>query len=191
MNSHQSRRFFVITGATATAAWALHRTLPTWQVEASAKPAIPHDVVIVEYSDQGQNEGKKTVQTIVKTDAEWKQMLSKESYDVTRHAGTETPYTGKYWDLHDKGLFRCICCGTALFTSETKYDSHTGWPSFWQPLAKENVRETLDTSFGEERTAVSCQLCDAHLGHLFDDGPQPTGLRYCMNSASLRFVKFA
>ena len=101
------------------------------------------------------------------------------------------PIAGKYLNQHDKGIFRCICCDNALFSSATKFDSGTGWPSFWEPIAKENVREISDSSIGMERTAVSCTECDAHLGHVFDDGPKPTGLRYCMNSASLRFVKLA
>lgn len=184
-----SRRFFLLTGATAVAGWAIHRNFLSAPVEASGKATTPHDVVIVQFSDQGQNEGKKTLQTVVKTDAEWQQLLPKDSYEVTRHAGTEYSYSGQYWNLHDKGLYRCICCDTALFSSDTKFDSGTGWPSFWQPIAKENVHETLDMSLAMQRTAVSCKLCDAHLGHVFDDGPRPTGLRYCMNSVSLKFVK--
>jgi peptide-methionine (R)-S-oxide reductase len=135
--------------------------------------------------------GKETVPHIVKPDAEWKRQLSAISYEVARQAGTERPYTGDSWDLHTAGLFRCVCCDTALFSSATKFDSGTGWPSFWQVLAKENVVEIRDTDFGMVRTAISCRQCDAHIGHVFDDGPQPTGLRYCMNSAAMHFAKFA
>jgi peptide-methionine (R)-S-oxide reductase len=115
--------------------------------------------------------------------------LSPAAFTITRHAGTELSFSGQYWNLHDKGLYRCICCDNALFKSDTKFESGTGWPSFWAPIASENVREERDMSLGVPRTAVNCTLCDAHLGHVFEDGPPPTGLRYCMNSASLKFVK--
>jgi len=128
---------------------------------------------------------------IIKTDAEWRHQLSPEAFNITRRAGTEYPYTGKYWNLHDKGLYRCICCDTALFSSDTKYDSGTGWPSFWQPLTKENIHESGDYALEIMRTAISCRRCDAHIGHVFDNGPHPTGLRYCMNSVALRSVPFA
>jgi peptide-methionine (R)-S-oxide reductase len=122
-------------------------------------------------------------------DAKWREQLTPEQYDVLRRKGTERPFTGEYVHTKDDGTYRCAACGAELFSSETKFDSGTGWPSFWQPIAEENVVKTVDGSLMEVRTAVSCRLCDAHLGHVFEDGPAPTGLRYCMNSASMRFVK--
>ncbi len=144
-------------------------------------------VTIMQFSDDGKPLGLVTASKVNKL-AEWKQRLSPLAYKVTREQGTERAFSQPGHDRHEPGLYRCVCCDNALFNANTKYDSRTGWPSFWQPIAAQNVRNVADNLFGMKRTEVQCTLCDAHLGHVFDDGPKPTGLRYCMNTVALRFV---
>jgi peptide-methionine (R)-S-oxide reductase len=185
------RRVFLATAAATVAGLALWQWRKPSVLEAA--PAVlpePKEVTIVVFSDAGQRLKIERIPKVVKTEDEWRKQLSGNAFDITRHADTEIAYSGKYWNLHDKGIYRCIGCDSALFDSSTKFESGTGWPSFWAPIAAENVTEIRDTTFGMVRTAVACTECDAHLGHVFDDGPDPTHLRYCMNSASLRFVKY-
>ncbi len=182
------RREFLLASASAVAGMVLWTLRKPRLVKATTSKELPQEVTIVQFSDSGKRLKKVRVPLVVKTEDEWRRELSPNSFDITRHAGTEIAYTGNYWNLHEKGLYRCICCENALFSSDTKFDSGTGWPSFWAPIAPENIRTKRDTTFGMMRTSGSCTECAAHLGHVFDDGPEPTHLRYCMNSASLRFV---
>jgi peptide-methionine (R)-S-oxide reductase len=145
-------------------------------------------VKIVKFADDGARLGIYTLAKVRKSKSEWKKQLTPLQYDVTRRAATEFAFSGTLYDQHEPGLYRCVDCGNALFDSNAKFDSGTGWPSFWEAIAAENVREKKDFSMGALRTEVKCALCDAHLGHVFTDGPETTGLRYCMNSAALLFV---
>jgi peptide-methionine (R)-S-oxide reductase len=183
-----SRRAFLwsVMGGGAAAAFA---RVALGQGVSGPKPSST--VLIEQFSVSGKSLGRMQMAKVVKSDAEWKKQLSPLSYEVTRKADTERPGSGKYVNNHASGIYRCICCDTALYDSQTKFESGTGWPSFWQPISRLNVVETPDNSLLERRTAVSCALCNAHLGHVFDDGPKPTGLRYCMNSVALNFVNRA
>ena len=180
-----SRRQLLIAGLMASAGVALAGRVRS----GTGSAPKPGDTVLIEnFSAAGVSQGKVNLARVSRTDEQWRKQLSPAAYQVTRHDGTERPYSGEYNDHHAVGIYRCICCDTALFDSRTKFDSGTGWPSFWKVISRLNVSETRDTSMMMVRTAVSCKRCDAHLGHVFDDGPQPTGLRYCMNSVALHFV---
>jgi peptide-methionine (R)-S-oxide reductase len=183
-----SRRTFVAgIGGAAIGATALGAVLRgAFAATASTPPA--QDVSIEDFSPAGKSLGIVKVAKIVKSDAEWRAQLSPAAFNVTREEGTERAFTGEYDHFKADGIFLCVCCETALYDSKAKFDSGTGWPSFWQPISPHNISKQSDTSLFMQRDAISCRRCDAHLGHVFDDGPRPTGLRYCMNSVALHFV---
>lgn len=182
-----SRRAVLIGGIAALFAGIFSRTVGA--ATNAKKSATTPTVVSVEiFSAVGKSEKIVSIPKVIKTDEQWSKQLSVQSFKVARRSGTERAFSGEYAKSHGDGLYRCICCANALFDSKTKYESGTGWPSFWQAISSLNVIKSSDRSFGMQRDEISCKLCDAHLGHVFDDGPKPTGLRYCMNSVSLNFV---
>ena len=167
---------------------AIALALPAAALAAEKSAPKRKTVKIAEFDDSGKRTGVAELERVEKSEAEWKGQLNAEQFYVTRKQGTERAFTGKYAKHHEDGLYRCICCNTALFDSKTKFESGTGWPSYWEPIAKENVKDITDNTLGMVRVEVECARCGGHLGHVFPDGPKPTGLRYCMNSASLNFT---
>ena len=187
-----TRRVFLLGAVAAIVGGVAWRYGESRHAAVSAAPDTrPATVSIVEFSSAGTRQEAKQVPRIIKSDQEWRAQLGRGVYEIARKGDTEFAFSGEYWDWEEKGLFRCVCCQTALFSSAAKFNSGTGWPSFVEPVAAENIETREDRSFGMTRTEVSCRRCDAHLGHVFDDEPPPTGLRYCINSASLKFFKFA
>jgi peptide-methionine (R)-S-oxide reductase len=187
------RRRFLVTALTGTALAAVGGSVLIPRLSARPSPAPPatvdgKDMLLECFADDGHHLGPCHVRKLVLTDAQWRERLPEASYYVMRHNGTERAFSGPHEKPPVPGLFRCLACDTALYDAATEFDSGTGWPSFWQPIAKQNVIESTDHMFGWVRTAISCAGCDSHLGHVFTDGPDPTGLRYCMNSVALRFV---
>ena len=185
-----NRRFFISSSA-AVGGLAILSRLPSW-AQSTDEKTLNGGSASVRLSDATELDAhskSKGIKKVIKTDAEWKAQLTPEQYEVLRHEGTEYAFSSPLNDIHDKGTFVCAGCDLPVFSSAQKFDSGTGWPSFWAPIKKENVIEATDKSLGMTRTKVSCAQCDGHLGHVFDDGPKPTGLRYCMNGVAMKFVK--
>ncbi|MGI8837574.1 MAG: peptide-methionine (R)-S-oxide reductase MsrB [Pyrinomonadaceae bacterium] len=162
--------------------------MPAGNHDATGNAAVAGNAFANGYANEGTTKAKG-IKKVTKTDAEWKQILTPEQYSVAREKGTERPFSSPLNDVHDEGIFQCVACGLPVFRSKAKFDSGTGWPSFYEPIDKESVQEVVDKSLWETRTEVLCARCDSHLGHVFEDGPKPTGLRYCMNGVALNFVK--
>lgn len=182
-----NRRYF-ISSAVAIGAVAACSRLPIGSALYSRAGNLRDGNINQGSSNSMKEVSSKGIKKVTKTNAEWKSILTPEQYNVTREKGTERPFTSPLNDIHDQGTFECVSCGLPVFDSKAKFDSGTGWPSFYEPIAKENVQEEVDNSLWETRTEVLCAQCDAHLGHVFPDGPKPTGLRYCMNGVALKFV---
>jgi len=191
LSTRRSALWIVIPALSGTGFWWWQRNIggPAPMPQGASK--IP--VTIVEFGDSGSRIGPKQVLKVVRPESDWYSRLTPQQFYVTRVGSTDMAFTGSYFNLHETGLYRCVCCGNALFSSDAKYDSGSGWPSFWAPIAEENVRSAQKPGLSREAALnagieVLCRLCDAHLGHIFGDGPEPSGLRYCINESSLRFV---